>query len=171
MRPDGATNLKGVADHVGLDKNSVMLEIGCYTGESTMFWAERCKLVYAVDAWLTGYAPGKLISENDFDEVFRRYNERIKDQGNIATIRAKSVDASELFEPHSLDFVYIDGNHEYNAVMADIDAWVWAVKPGGFIGGHDYGSQYHVGVKKAVDEVFGQAKVARFPDHSWAVRV
>lgn len=38
----------------------------------------------------------------------------------------------------SLDFVYLDGDHEYSAVMADLEAWWPLVKPGGIIAGHDW---------------------------------
>jgi cephalosporin hydroxylase len=38
----------------------------------------------------------------------------------------------------SLDFVYIDGNHGYEAVLDDLAAWSPKVRTGGFISGHDY---------------------------------
>lgn len=36
------------------------------------------------------------------------------------------------------DFVYIDGDHEYDSVIEDILAWYPLVRSGGIIAGHDY---------------------------------
>lgn len=37
-----------------------------------------------------------------------------------------------------LDFVYLDADHAYESVKADIAAWWPLVKPGGIFAGHDY---------------------------------
>jgi predicted alpha/beta hydrolase family esterase len=64
-----------------------------------------------------------------------------------------------------LDFVFIDADHKYESVKADIAAWLPKVRPGGHIAGHDYHSDWP-GVQKAVDEVLGKGKfVVR--GHSW----
>lgn len=52
--------------------------------------------------------------------------------------RAYSVDAAKTVPDGSLDFVYIDGNHGYTAVLDDLAAWTPKVRRGGFISGHDY---------------------------------
>ena len=49
-----------------------------------------------------------------------------------------SADAAKMVPDGSLDFVYIDGNHGYDAVLDDLMAWTPKVKEGGFIAGHDY---------------------------------
>ena len=49
-----------------------------------------------------------------------------------------SLEAAARFADKSLDFVWIDGNHEYEAVKADIMAWLPKVKAGGVLAGHDY---------------------------------
>jgi len=40
--------------------------------------------------------------------------------------------------PDDLDFVYIDGNHDYEFVKKDIELYYPKVKKGGVIGGHDF---------------------------------
>lgn len=40
--------------------------------------------------------------------------------------------------PEKLDFIYIDGNHDYDPVVYDIKEALKIVKPKGIIGGHDY---------------------------------
>lgn len=55
------------------------------------------------------------------------------------------------FKDESLDFVYIDGFHEFDAVMSDLIFWVPKVRPGGIIAGHDYYNFWRAGVVTAVD--------------------
>jgi len=55
-----------------------------------------------------------------------------------------------------LDFVYIDANHAYDYVKCDIEAYYDLVRPGGYVGGHDYTTNLNLNnlieVKRAVDE-------------------
>lgn len=39
--------------------------------------------------------------------------------------------------PDELDFAFIDGDHRYEAVLADLRAWWPKVRPGGWLFGHD----------------------------------
>ena len=68
--------------------------------------------------------------------------------------RQPSLEAVATFADGSLDFVYIDANHEFQAVLDDIHAWFPKVKPGGVLAGHDYLDGMlpagDFGVKKAV---------------------
>lgn len=50
-----------------------------------------------------------------------------------------SMEAVEQFMEHNtLDFVYIDGLHDFDSAMRDIIEWTKRVKPGGIVSGHDY---------------------------------
>jgi hypothetical protein len=67
---------------------------------------------------------------------------------------------SELAVAHieeQLDFVYIDGNHDYKYIITDIMKYSKLVKPDGFIGGHDYciRGRPPIHVKEAVDDYIG----------------
>jgi len=53
-------------------------------------------------------------------------------------VRKLSTDAAMDFGDESLDFVYIDADHSYNAVKEDIAAWAPKVRRGGIVAGHDY---------------------------------
>jgi hypothetical protein len=50
-----------------------------------------------------------------------------------------------------VDFVYIDGNHDYSAVQKDIELYYPCIEAGGVIGGHDF-TVYYPGVVKAANE-------------------
>jgi len=49
----------------------------------------------------------------------------------------------------TIDFIFIDGDHSYNACKADIAAWTPFVKRGGVIAFHDFGSRAD-GVTRAI---------------------
>lgn len=67
-----------------------------------------------------------------------------------------SEQAANGFPVESLDFVLIDGAHDYHSVMKDLTLWWWKVKPGCVIAGDDYGKP---GVHDAVNHFFGSLKL------------
>ena len=70
-------------------------------------------------------------------------------------IQALSVEAAAQIPDRSLDFVYIDGNHQFEYVVADLAAWTPKVKSGGVIAGHDYSHWGHSHVMQVVEAVEG----------------
>lgn len=93
-------------------------------------------------------------------ETFRRNMRAGGVDDVVVPLRTSSVEAARTFADASLGFVFIDMDHRYESVKNDIAAWLPKVKPGGVIAGHDYGQDYSGGslgdgVKRAVDEVFG----------------
>jgi predicted O-methyltransferase YrrM len=68
-----------------------------------------------------------------------------------------SVRASHLFPAESVDFCFIDADHSYASVQADLRAWWPKIRPGGVIAGHDYRQEasWLIGVTKAVHDYFG----------------
>lgn len=75
------------------------------------------------------------------------------DAGVSASVRlipAMTADAAKVWsEP--IDFLYIDADHSYDGVMADLEAWVPHVRSGGLIVGDDYGNAIYPGVARAWD--------------------
>jgi len=55
----------------------------------------------------------------------------------IKIIAQPSVVAARSFQPESIDFVMIDGAHDYASVREDVRAWISKVRPGGIIAGDD----------------------------------
>ena len=85
--------------------------------------------------------------EDAYREAVFRLNS-FKDR--VVFIKSKSHEAVESI-PDGLDFVYIDGNHDYDFVKKDIMLYYDKVRSGGVLGGHDFGIVYH-GVAEAVVE-------------------
>jgi hypothetical protein len=78
-----------------------------------------------------------------------------------------TADAAPLVPDGWADFVFIDAGHSYEAVRQDIELWADKVRPGGWLGGHDYHPKFP-GVIRAVNEAFGGADL--LPGHIWARR-
>lgn len=67
-------------------------------------------------------------------------------------IRKPSLEVSENeISNETLDLVFIDGDHSYDAVCKDLRFWWNKIKVGGYILGDDY-TRVHPGTIKAVDE-------------------
>jgi predicted O-methyltransferase YrrM len=60
-------------------------------------------------------------------------------------------EAASLFQDGSLDGVFIDADHTYEAVKMDIQNWMPKVRKGGILAGHDYVETWP-GVIEAVNE-------------------
>jgi hypothetical protein len=88
------------------------------------------------------------------------YNEFIKNiepvKSVINPIRMTSIEASKLYEDNSLDFVFIDGAHDYFNVKQDIEHWLPKVKSGGYIAGDDY---VWPPINMAVKEIFNEKQI------------
>lgn len=67
----------------------------------------------------------------------------------ISLVALDSVAAARSCPKKDLDAVWIDADHNYGPVLADIKAWTPLIRPGGIIGGDDYDM---MGVRKAVVE-------------------
>ena len=65
-------------------------------------------------------------------------------------MQASSIEYADLIENDSVDFVYIDAEHDYHSVKQDLSVWFPKVKIGGFLAGHDYNKQQFPGLVKAV---------------------
>lgn len=71
--------------------------------------------------------------------------------GRHAQILEDSVVEGQMWSS-AVDLVFVDGDHTYNQVKADIQAWLPHIREGGILCGHDYGWEKWAGVKQAFDE-------------------
>lgn len=126
----------------------VGVEIGSYIGENAynILTYLPIKRLYIVDPYVPyeGFICDDMKTKNDFSSAYKIAKKRLSGFDNVTFIRKYSVDAVKDV-PDNLDFVYIDGNHDYEYVKQDTELWYPKVKKGGVIGGHDMG---HLGVTK-----------------------
>jgi len=150
-------------DFIPEPERKTMVEIGCYSGESTMLFASRFHVVYAVDPWVAWPA----ISSDEMNEIEALFDLRLKGFPSVRKVKRRSLDvAHEFFD---LDFVYFDANHDFAFVCDDIRAWFPRIGPYGWIGGHDYVvADYSEVVQAVAATLKGEVKV--FSDNSWLIR-
>ena len=76
----------------------------------------------------------------------------------------------EDYEDGTIDFLFIDDDHNYEHVCMELKLWMPKIKKGGIIAGHDYMVRNKdFGVKQAVDEFFGKENVT-ISETSWVVK-
>jgi hypothetical protein len=155
--------------------NAHFVEIGCWKGRSASFMCveiiKNNKNIKfdCIDTW-RGSEEHQNNLEVQNDTLYNIFLENMKPVESYYTaIRSKSVDASKLYSPQSLDFIFIDGDHSHDAVIQDILSWLPKVKSGGILAGHDYPTTH--GVKSAVDEIICKKYLQTADTNVWYVEV
>jgi len=170
----------GIIDRIPKGESWTGAEIGVLKGQTAREILQARPLVYhiLVDPWSddkdesyinSGSSDSKQ-EQSFYDECFKITSIRMEPfKDRVEFMRMKSVDASHLIEDNSLDYVFIDADHSYEGVARDIKTWISKVRPGGWIGGHDYNDRHYPSVSKAVHENFDNVEIG--PDHTWFVRI
>lgn len=148
-----------------LPNNIIMGEVGCYAGESTKLFmkSNKIKKLYAIDPWQNGYDDTDPASNSNMELVEKKFNNNVENY-NVEKLKMLFENSIDKLPP--LDVIYIDGNHQYEAVLRDIKLSQKIVKPNGIISGHDYRKQNPI--VRAVNEIFGKPLFI-FSDTSWLV--
>jgi hypothetical protein len=154
-----------IGDLIRGENLRVGAEVGTAEGRLADALLSTCPRLWlwAVDDFAPGYATwmGTQWTADDqarnraaFDAVLRKHKPR------LTLLEKRSLEAAAWLEPASLDFVFIDADHSYEAVKADIAAWRTRLRPGGWLTGHDYDPAKFPGVVAAVDEAFPDKQIA-----------
>lgn len=152
--PEEVSGLIKLIDCVSVKDN--MVEVGCAYGESSEIFSGYFKNVFSIDPW-----EWSLLAEAAFDKMQKAHP-------NVVKLKGYDFEFLKRVPNRSLDFVYLDGDHDYPGVKKNILDWMPKIKKEGFIGGHDYLLPW--GVVQAVDEVFGKPDKT-FEDSSWLVNL
>jgi predicted O-methyltransferase YrrM len=84
---------------------------------------------------------------------------------DVMFMKMTSLEAAELVEDGSLDFIYIDALHDFKNVYADMKAWYPKLRDGGLFSGHDW---THLGVTMAVDRFVEERKITNLSSTAYA---
>lgn len=151
-----------------MPRGSICAEIGVYKGSFSAKILEvvRPLRLHLIDPWKYERAPDyreswyggeKGGSQENMDAIYqsvlRRFGPWIQ-SGAVQVHRAASSDAATAMPDDYFDWIYVDGNHRYEFVKEDLEAYFPKVKAGGYLAGDDYGEGgwWEGGVKRAVDE-------------------
>jgi hypothetical protein len=128
-----------IFDDLGLTMGA---EIGVERG---VYSEQLCKEIpglelYCIDPWKAYKGYREHVTQKKLDGFYEITEKKLAPY-NCKLIRKFSMDAVNDFEDGSLDFVYIDGNHEFIHVAQDIAEWSKKVRIGGIVSGHDFKRQ------------------------------
>lgn len=148
IREFGRDDLAQVFGELGFGRGAeIGVERGLYT--EILCRTNPEAMIYAIDPWTPYKGYRDHVSQRKLNGFYQETLERVKSY-NCTIIKMFSEAAALSFEDESLDFVYIDANHEFVHVVADLGYWVKKVKPGGIVAGHDFkrdkkpGNLFHV---------------------------
>lgn len=159
-----------------------VVEVGVHVGDFAAELLEGLQPaeLHLVDAWR--FLPGEYERDpmnrrgRDFERFYRRVVNRFRDRAEVTIHRSLSIHAAERFGEGYFDCVYLDADHTWDGVTADLAAWWPRVrKSGGVLAGHDYSTaRPWIDVKPVVDEWVEELGLelhvtSSDPHPSWAV--
>lgn len=125
------------------------VEVGTHRGEFASNLLRKWEGVYlfCIDPYITNYSEKDPISKktkeerlqdkNDATVLIENTRKEYNRKTNVRFIDKESLLAVSHFVDKSLDFVYIDGNHEPQNLYSDLNAWYPKITEGGILAGHD----------------------------------
>ena len=159
-----------------MPNHSICAEIGVYKGKFSIKILEKVepKKLHLIDPWKYQEAEdfqeaaygGKAGSQEVMNKIYSEMKARLRkeiEKGKVEIHRGFSHLVYKDFPDKYFDWIYIDGNHQYDYVRKDLKLFFPKVKIGGYITGDDYKEigWWEGGVKKAVDEYIKNERVKK----------
>jgi MMP 1-O-methyltransferase len=133
-------------------KNGPCLEIGSYCGKSAIYIGTACKMnssiLFSIDHHCGSeeqqpgeayYDPDLLDRETGKIDTLRLFRKSIVDfnlEDTVIPVIGRSKTIGRAWQT-PLSFVFIDGSHAYESVLADYQVWSKHLLPGGYLVFHD----------------------------------
>ncbi|MEM7468747.1 MAG: class I SAM-dependent methyltransferase, partial [Pseudomonadota bacterium] len=129
----------------GLPDDAVIVEIGSYMGRSTTAMAFACRgtkrQIYAIDTF-AGNDSDFVKGVNNVDwqggDYFELFKTNLADNNlldYVTPIQSYSYEAGESWD-QAIDFLFVDGSHEFEDVVSDFELFFPFVRPGGVVAFH-----------------------------------
>jgi hypothetical protein len=175
---DDPSDLAALSDLVsGISRqyrSQTIVEIGSWAGMTALTMASVFPgNIYCVDTWQgTPGEPTRGVveyfgPEHAFQTFCRNVGSRLF--RGIYPCRGTSLQWAAVW-PIKAALVFIDAQHDYESVKADILAWRPHVEPGGILCGHDYWDHY-IGVGRAVEELIPAAELHKSGASVWWTKI
>jgi predicted O-methyltransferase YrrM len=115
---------------------SVICEIGCYEGKTSVALAKNTTgTVYSVDPFFKGRLG------IPYGHWIARLHSKRSHTRNLVLIQGFSKEVAATFNL-PIDFLFIDGDHSYDAAKSDWTIWYPKIVEGGMIALHDASSPW-----------------------------
>ncbi len=170
-------------DEVGINKPKVFLEVGVFHGVTARNVCELLSKFHGEDFKYVGIDlfdensenKDEVIPNTKFSNPFKNiYFNYIKKQNpysleavedllkkfknNITLIKGNSNNILKKIDMSKINYVFIDGGHEYQTVKNDLNFCKEVIINNGTVLCDDYDLSYAPGVKKAIDEFISDNK-------------
>jgi len=146
-----------------VEKDTVIVEIGSYRGRSTIALAFGSRAgnrnrVYSVDPHdeFEGVYGGRFGPEDQ--AVLYRNISKSKVGDLVSIISLPSADVARAWSKSNIGLLWIDGDHRYEAVRADFNAWSRYLLPEAVVAFHDVDLP---GVKRLIGELLQTDKLVK----------
>lgn len=148
-----------LADYTSMiaGKPPVFVEIGSWVGESAiaLYYGAPQATIHCIDTWQGSESDGtgpfiQSIQDGRSIQELWHHNTQSVDPHAFIPHTGKSTDVAMTWNTKA-NLIFIDAEHTYDAVKADIAAWFPHLHRKGVLCGHDYGQNFP-GVAKAVNE-------------------
>lgn len=163
-----------------VSRRGLIIEVGSWRGRSTTVLhahAPRRATILAVDTW-AGTPDDPEQHERlyaDAGDVYADFCANLREPinaGRVEPLRMTSLEAAVAIRHarglRCADLVFIDADHRYEAVRADILAYLPLLKAGGIISGHDFNPETWPGVCRAVHELVPGLRTYKGTSVWWA---
>jgi predicted O-methyltransferase YrrM len=130
-----------------ISDDAKILEIGSFMGRSTHYLAtalhnadKQTVKIYALDTFEGSSEHANLKMPKDFFSTFKENLKFFIGRDVVIPMqgRSDSKEIIEKFEDRFFDYIMVDGAHEYEAVMDDIENWWPKLKENGVMFGDDF---------------------------------
>jgi predicted O-methyltransferase YrrM len=144
-----------------------LVEIGVWHGVTT----RRLRSVMSGDGELWAVDPYR-VGQLGFSapQIIARREVGKERNGSVRWVRQTGVEAAGMRISEGampVDFIFIDGNHSYEGLRADWEAWRPLVAPGGIVALHDSCSSATRRIEEAGSVVFTREVVLRDPGYEF----
>ncbi len=139
------------------------LEVGTWAGRTALVLLDHFDRVWCVDNWAcspwedNGRLSGDWPPRKAFQGFCRNMGPHLM-RDVFPCVGDSLMWAAAWPRNVPLDLVFLDGDHRYASVAADIRAWLPHVAPGGVLAGHDHG--IFDGVTQAVDTILPHRQIS-----------
>ena len=151
------------------------IEIGTFEGANanSILKELNIKKIYLIDPYIEyeDYIKSeKVQTQKCLSIAERNARKRLKKNFNKVIWVRKFSDDAIKDTPNVVDFIYIDGNHEYEYVIKDMENYWPKIKKGGILAGHDITN--FTGVAKAFVEFCYKKKLKPYISRTdwWVIK-
>jgi len=145
-------------------------EVGVQAGNFSALLRQGWKsgTIHLIDRWRfePSYDDVANVDDGEQEKLYRSVITRFAGQTNVVVHRLDSLQAANQFADGFFDWVYLDADHSFYGILADLSAWYPKVRLGGILAGHDYfDGQFpfgSFGVRSAVQQFIRDKNVELF---------